>query len=180
MQICMWQRLKETCQCHAICCNQKWLVPMSKSTDLSSTKTNKSLIMIEKGVKPGDPVRILPEPGCWEWIPATVIKHHMTPRSYIVDTGTQKLRRNQVSLHSDSEISNKSSDLNKQSYQQEFESEISRSIHDPSKHSTKFQSNQHISPRKPPIYSIDKNLLCEQPYITKRGRVVKRPENVDL
>ncbi len=57
-------------------------------------------------LKPGDTVRIRPEPGSKVWKPATVVEKHNTPRSYIVDTGERKLRRNRVALRSDSKLSN--------------------------------------------------------------------------
>ena len=53
-------------------------------------------------LKPGDQVRIQPEPGSKLWKQAIVVDHHSSPRSYIVDTGNQRLRRNRVALRSDS------------------------------------------------------------------------------
>ncbi|CAB4026716.1 Hypothetical predicted protein, partial [Paramuricea clavata] len=52
-------------------------------------------------LKPGEHVRIRPEPGSKLWRQATVVDHHSSPRSYIVDTGQQKLRRNRVALKLD-------------------------------------------------------------------------------
>ena len=54
-------------------------------------------------LKPGDPVRIQPEQGSKQWKAGTVVGHHDTPRSYIVDTGTHKLRRNRVRLRKSTE-----------------------------------------------------------------------------
>ncbi|CAB4027030.1 Hypothetical predicted protein, partial [Paramuricea clavata] len=53
-------------------------------------------------LKPGELVRIRPEPGSKLWRQATVVDHHSSPRSYIVDTGQRKLRRNRVALRLDS------------------------------------------------------------------------------
>ena len=52
-------------------------------------------------LKPGEHVRIRPEPGSKLWRQATVVDQHSSPRSYIVDTGQQKLRRNRVALRLD-------------------------------------------------------------------------------
>ena len=52
-------------------------------------------------LKPGKHVKIQPEPGSKLWRQATVVDHHSTPRSYVVDTGQRKLRRNRVALRLD-------------------------------------------------------------------------------
>ena len=52
-------------------------------------------------LKPGEHVRIRPEPGTKLWRQATVVDHHSSPRSYIVDVGNQRLRRNRVALRLD-------------------------------------------------------------------------------
>ena len=44
---------------------------------------------------------IRPEPESKLWKQATVVDHHSPPRSWIVDTGNQKLRRNRVARRSD-------------------------------------------------------------------------------
>ena len=49
-------------------------------------------------LKPGDRVRIKPNPGFKEWKAATVVEQHTSPRSYTVDTGERRLRRNRVKL----------------------------------------------------------------------------------
>ena len=53
-------------------------------------------------LKPGDQVRIQPELRSKLWKQAVVVDHHSSPRSYIVDTENQRLRRNRVALRSDS------------------------------------------------------------------------------
>ena len=53
-------------------------------------------------LKPGDHVRIKPNPGFKEWKAATVLEQHTSPRSYTVDTGERRLLRNRVNLRKDS------------------------------------------------------------------------------
>ena len=43
-------------------------------------------------------MRIRPEAGSKVWRPAVVVGQHQNPRSYLVDTGTQILRRNRVAI----------------------------------------------------------------------------------
>lgn len=46
----------------------------------------------------GDPVRMAPYPGAPKWLPATIVKHHDAPRSYIVECNGRKYRRNRRHL----------------------------------------------------------------------------------
>ena len=46
----------------------------------------------------GDPVRMAPFPGSKKWLPATVVSHHDSPRSYIVEHNGRKYRRNRRHL----------------------------------------------------------------------------------
>ena len=52
-------------------------------------------------LKPGDHVRVKPEHGSKEWKAATVVQSHASPRSYVVDTGSRRIRRNRVALRAD-------------------------------------------------------------------------------
>jgi hypothetical protein len=42
----------------------------------------------------GDTVRVSPQQGTKEWKAATVVGYHNCSRSYIIDTGSRRLRRN--------------------------------------------------------------------------------------
>ena len=46
--------------------------------------------------------RVKPEIGSKEWKAATVVQQHTSPRSYIVDVGGRRIRRNRVALRTDS------------------------------------------------------------------------------
>ena len=52
-------------------------------------------------LKPGDHVRVKPEHGSKEWKAATVVQSHASPRSYVADTGSSRIRRNRVALRAD-------------------------------------------------------------------------------
>ena len=56
-------------------------------------------------LKPGDHVRVRPNPGSREWRAATVVQGRTSPRSYVVDTGGQRIRRNRLALRTDTEKS---------------------------------------------------------------------------
>ena len=49
-------------------------------------------------LKPGDHVRVTPEPGSKEWSAAMLVGHHTSPRSYVVAVGHRRIRRNRVAI----------------------------------------------------------------------------------
>lgn len=53
-------------------------------------------------LRSGDHVRVKLEPGLKEWRAATVVQKHALPRSYVVDMGGQRIRRNRIALRNDS------------------------------------------------------------------------------
>ena len=53
-------------------------------------------------LRSGDHVRVKPEPGSKEWRAVTVVQKHALPRSYVVEVGGQRIRRNRVALRNDS------------------------------------------------------------------------------
>ena len=52
-------------------------------------------------LKPGNHERVKPEHGSKEWKAATVVQSHASPRSYVLDTGGRRIRRNRVALRTD-------------------------------------------------------------------------------
>lgn len=56
---------------------------------------------------PGDSVRISPFPGSNKWLPGTVVRHHDTPKSYVVEHGGKCYRRNRRDLRLTTEAANK-------------------------------------------------------------------------
>ena len=67
----------------------------TKQQHYYNTKAGKDLPVLV----PGDPVRMLPFPGSKLWLPAKVVDHHNSPRSYIVEYNGKKYRRNRKHLH---------------------------------------------------------------------------------
>ena len=45
-------------------------------------------------LKPGDHVRVKPDPRSKEWRTVTVVQKDVLPRSYVVEVGGQRIRRN--------------------------------------------------------------------------------------
>ena len=66
----------------------------TKQQHYYNTKAGKDLPVLV----PGDPVRMLPFPGFKLWLPANVVDHHNSPRSYIVEYNGKKYRRNRKHL----------------------------------------------------------------------------------
>ena len=56
---------------------------------------------------PGDPVRMVPLPGTNKWLPATIIRKHDTPKSYVVESDGKLYRRNTRDLRKSTEAANK-------------------------------------------------------------------------
>jgi hypothetical protein len=48
-----------------------------------------------------------PLPGSKQWLPATVLEHHRTPRSYVVECNRRKYRRNRKFLRLSTHEANK-------------------------------------------------------------------------
>uniref|UniRef100_A0A3B1K366 Gypsy retrotransposon integrase-like protein 1 n=1 Tax=Astyanax mexicanus TaxID=7994 RepID=A0A3B1K366_ASTMX len=59
-------------------------------------------------LKPGDEVRMAPYPGSSKWTPGVIIQPHSAPRSYIVDSGGKKFRRNSQHLRASTAVANRS------------------------------------------------------------------------
>ena len=58
-------------------------------------------------LRPGDPVRMAPSAGSKEWRSATVVEHHRTPRSYVVESQGRKYRRNRRDIRLSTHTANK-------------------------------------------------------------------------
>ncbi|KAK0156522.1 Apoptosis-stimulating of p53 protein 1 [Merluccius polli] len=58
-------------------------------------------------LKPGDEVRMQPHPGSHTWSPAVVVRQHIAPRSYVVDSGNKEYRRNSQHLRASTPAANR-------------------------------------------------------------------------
>ena len=135
-------------------------------------------------LNPGDHVRMAPLPGKKNWLPATVVRHHELPRSYIVQSGDNKFRRNLSHLRLSTEEANASSPLT-----EDFPEDISST---PLPDTVCVSPQQHAStPRitvptvvvpqsATPKPSSVVNNRSQGTYKTSSGRTVKPPDRLDL
>lgn len=108
----------------------------------------------------GDPVRVAPpeNSNTKEWKPATVVEQHKQPRSYVVEfNNNQRLRRNRKHLRRANANANRVPEL-------EEEPDIasdSEIMHDPPN-------------------MLQTTITADKPVVTSSGRVVRKPERLDL
>lgn len=126
-------------------------------------------------LKPGQSVRMAPLPGHPTWSPAVVVKHHSSPRSYVVESGGRKYRRNRFHLRSTTQTANQENSL---PTDQQIEEE-DNSFQQPStarETQVPEKSSDH-SVHSAPNYTEGLKTL---PYCTRSGRAVKVPQRLDL
>ena len=150
-------------------------------------------------LKPGDQVRIEPEAGSKLWRQATVVGHHTTPRSYIVNTGTQILRRNRVALRCDLGGPKRSTES--------IGKRITDGDHQPANHQaqvnhrsspTPSQEEQNSKDKAPPQTTLEtyrnktrhqlsnqmsaanKDEGSQDHYITRSGRISRKPAKLNI
>jgi len=125
-------------------------------------------------LQPGDEVRMAPYPGSHKWMPGVVVQPHCAPRSYIVDSGGRKFRRNSQHLHASTAAANQSRLVMCDDHWRET----------PGPHAAK-------EPQPPPAPPELLPSSCEvapcfpgtqpgEPYTTRQGRVVKSPDRLNL
>lgn len=143
-------------------------------------------------LRSGDHVRVKPEPGLKEWRAATVVQKHALPRSYVVDMGGQRIRRNQIALRNDSKKSHMGYLKRRGNIAQQTEPELDKSHAGPtfpaSPQMEISPQGSHLSPSAaeeilagdvPPSSYIAE--AKDQPlYTTRSGRLVKNPVRLDL
>ena len=116
---------------------------------------------------PGDQVRMAPSPGSKRWNPAIVVKRHVSPRSYIVESGGHEYRRNRYystllrSLFSDDGTPHLNND---------------QSPSPPTEPCDGSSSQQ----QEPATTSSAETSQPDEPYTTRSGRAVRCPQRLDL
>lgn len=108
----------------------------------------------------GDPVRVAPpeNSNTKEWKPATVVEQHKQPRSYVVEfNNNQRLRRNRKHLRRANANANRVPELEEE-LDIASDSEI---MHDPPN-------------------MLQTTTTADKPVVTSSGRVVRKPERLDL
>ena len=142
-------------------------------------------------LKPGDQVRIRPEPGLKLWKQATVVDHHSSPRSYIVDTEDKKLRSNRVALRSDQgrsavEQEDNSDNLTREDNDHQVppgnpnpEKDVSTP---PAYHSPLVTGASMVKDKQATSIqaSVTENTGYQEHYITRSGRISRKPAKLNI
>ena len=126
---------------------------------------------------PGDQVRMAPNPGFKRWNPAIVVKRHVSPRSYIVESGGHEYRRNRRHLHRSTEAANTTehcSDLSADDGKPHLNNDQSPS---PPTEPCDGPSSQQ---QEPATTSSAEASQPEEQYTTRSGRAVRCPQRLDL
>ena len=145
-------------------------------------------------LKPGDHVRVKPEPGAKKWKAATVVRRHTTPRSYVVDTGDQRIRRNRVALRTDTPSSYTGYQKRHTNTGQQPEPDTPSTHAEPQPPSgtapvecspQDLKDHQCPHDQKSPAQNVPPRTAATEtlgspPYVTRRGRQVRKPIRLDL
>ena len=126
---------------------------------------------------PGDQVRMALSPGSKRWNPAIVVKRHVSPRSYIVESGGHKYRSNRRHLRRSTEAANATehcSDLTADDGTPHLNNDQSPSP--PTEPCDGSSSRQ----QEPATTSSAETSQPDESYTTRSGRAVRCPERLDL
>ena len=141
-------------------------------------------------LKPGDQVRVRPDPGSREWRAATVVQGHTSPRSYVVHTGGQRIRRNRVALRTDTEKSyigykRRHPNINLEQDSMAPDSRPPQRIPpaqvEQAQHEIEDNHDIQQSPTRARPTQITNETESKQvkPYVTRYGREIKKPVKLD-
>ena len=126
---------------------------------------------------PGDQVRMEPLPRSKQWSPGVIISHHKNPRSYIVQCGDRRYRRNRRQLRPSTQAANEGQyqwacpDFNNSAQPDKAGSCDQRTEH------TDEHPSQHEEIPAVPDMATPQSTV---PYITRSGRAVHPPKRLDL
>ena len=127
---------------------------------------------------PGDQVSLMaPSPGSKRWNPAIVVKQHVSPRSYIVESGGHEYPRNRRHLHRSTEAANtteRCSELSADDGTLHLNNDQSPS---PPTEPCDGSSSQQ---QEPATTSSAETSQPVEPYTTRSGRAVRCPQRLDL
>ena len=153
--------------------------------DLQSTKELPPL-------RPGNHVRVKPEPGSKVWRAATVVEEHTSPKSYVVDIGGRRIRRNRVALRTDSSKSHMGFQkcYTDTILQPEPDPENARPVpslqtgthneHPTQVHYPDPSAAQESPTQGEPLSSGVAEAKNSFPYTSRSGRQIKKPVKLDL
>lgn len=124
-------------------------------------------------LQPGDEVRMAPYPGSQKWTPAVVVQPHSAPRSYVVDSGGKLYRRNAQHLRTSTATANKSRHVPSvdEPWQEPPETPAAE---------TQQPTACPEPPSSPIVVPQRSQAQTGEPYRTRRGRVVKPLDKLNL
>ena len=105
------------------------------------------------------------------WSPAVVVSHHPSPRSYVVEAGGRRYRRNRSHLRNSTEAANSETDPQTQ---QPDDEEMQSGPAEPQ------ESDVTKSPGNIGRPLLPENSQGTLPYCTRSGQAVKAPQKLDL
>ena len=150
-------------------------------------------------LKSGDHVRVKPEDGTKEWKGTTVVPSHASRRSYVVDTGSRRIRRNRVALRADRPESHAryqrrhASTLQQPEPEQESDTPDTDTAPQPPSGETLMRNPEQVfgdgqeptitegsSIKDPAAVPERSEVRGSVPYETRSGRQVRKPVKLDL
>ncbi|XP_020610669.1 uncharacterized protein LOC110049227 [Orbicella faveolata] len=141
-------------------------------------------------LRSGDHVRVKPEPESKEWRAATVVEKHVLPRSYVVEVGSQRIRRNRVALTNDPTKSHmgyrkRHGNINQQTEPEPDKTHAAPTFPaspqtecSPQEYHLNPSADEEIPAGDVPPSSVEAKDPTQ--YTTRSGRLVKTPIRLDL
>ncbi len=131
----------------------------------------------------GDPVRMAPLPGSNRWLPATVVDHHSTPRSYVVQHNGRKYRRNRRDLRLATHEANKPlhrTPADSDHVTLPVTTPVGIQANTPAAKPSEGHSTPPKSMPRPPEPTTETSIATPPTYVTRSGRLSKPPKRLEL
>ena len=134
----------------------------------------------------GDPVQMAPLPGSNRWLPATIVDHHSTPRSYmyVVEHNGRKYRRNRKNRR---DLHLATQEANKPLHRTLAESDhvilpVPTPAATPANTPAAIPPEGHSTPTpaSTPEPTTETSIVTPPTYVTNSGRLSKPPKCMDL
>ena len=126
---------------------------------------------------PGDQMRMAPSPGSKMCVPAIVVKRHVSPRSYIVESGRHEYRRNRRHLCRSTEAAT-TTDHCLDIVADDSTPHLNNSM--PSSPPTELCDRPSSQQPAPTTTSSAEISQPDESYTTRSGRAVRCPQRLDL
>ena len=125
----------------------------------------------------GDQVRMAPSGGSKRWNPAIVVKRHVSPCSYIVESGGHEYHRNRRHLRRSTEAANTTEHCSDPSAD---DSTPHLSNDQPPSPPTELRDGSSSHHQEPATTSSAETSQTDKPDTTRSGRTVRCPQRLDL